>query len=162
MFGRFLANLVHGAVDVGVEMLAVRNDTGAVLAGTDGDYIPLTTDANGNQYETLGTKIAGEDLTNDVMKVEDQCTYTNISASALIKTGAGRLTGFVVNSAAAGATLKLWDNTSAATTILLNTMTFTLASAQGPFTVLLPSIKFSTGLYATIAVAAMDVTLLWA
>jgi hypothetical protein len=89
-------------------------------------------------------------------------SYTNISASALIKTGAGYLAGFVVNSASAGATIKLWDSTSAATTVLLNTITFTAAVNQGPTVVLLPSpAAFGTGLYCTIAVAAMDVTLLW-
>jgi hypothetical protein len=31
-------------------MLAVRNDAGTALAGTTGDYIPLTTDAAGNMY----------------------------------------------------------------------------------------------------------------
>lgn len=38
----------HTTGDVGVEMLAVRNDAGGPLAGATGDYIPLTTDANGN------------------------------------------------------------------------------------------------------------------
>lgn len=30
--------------------LAVRSDSGSVLAGTSGDYIPLTTDSSGNLY----------------------------------------------------------------------------------------------------------------
>lgn len=33
--------------DVGVMALAVRNDAGGALAGTDGDYIPLSTDSAG-------------------------------------------------------------------------------------------------------------------
>lgn len=106
-------------------------------------------------WSTLQTKLAGEDLTNDVMKVRDAATYTNISASALIKTGAGVVKGFVVNSHSSG-TLKLWDNTSAATTVLLNTITF----AAGPNFVKLPAIEFSTGLYATIGGTA-DITILW-
>ena len=89
-------------------------------------------------------------------------SYTNISASALIKTGSGYLAGFIVNSAAAGATLKLWDQTSAAVPVLCNTMTYTTAVAEGPKETMFPSpILFSNGLYATIAVAAMDVTLIW-
>lgn len=89
-------------------------------------------------------------------------SYTNISASALIKTGSGYLAGFIVNSAAAGATIKLWDNTSAATTVLLNTITYTAAASQGgAVNVFASPIAFGTGLYCTIAVAAMDVTLLW-
>lgn len=37
----------HASGDTGVMLLAVRNDTGAVLAGTDGDYVPITTDSSG-------------------------------------------------------------------------------------------------------------------
>jgi hypothetical protein len=37
----------HTTGDVGVMALAVRNDAGTALAGTTGDYIPITTDANG-------------------------------------------------------------------------------------------------------------------
>ena len=37
----------HTTGDVGVMALAVRNDSGSVLAGATGDYIPLTTDAGG-------------------------------------------------------------------------------------------------------------------
>lgn len=37
----------HSSGDVGVMALAVRNDAGTALAGTTGDYIPLSTDANG-------------------------------------------------------------------------------------------------------------------
>lgn len=101
------------------------------------------------------TKLAGEDLTNDVMKIRDSATYTNLSASALIKTGAGVVKGIVVNSHSSG-TLKLWDNTSAATTVILNTITF----AAGPNFIKLPAIEFSTGLYATIGGTA-DITILW-
>lgn len=44
----------HSSGDVGVMALAVRKDSQAALAGTDGDYIPLTTDANGALYVTGG------------------------------------------------------------------------------------------------------------
>lgn len=37
----------HADGDVGVMMLAVRNDAGTALAGTTGDYIPLSTDSTG-------------------------------------------------------------------------------------------------------------------
>lgn len=106
-------------------------------------------------WSTLQTTLAGEDLTNDVMKIRDSATYTNLTASALIKTGAGVIKGIVVNSHTNG-TLKLWDNTSAATTVLLNTITF----AAGPNFIKLPAVEFSTGLYATIGGTA-DITILW-
>jgi hypothetical protein len=110
--------------------------------------------SNGARVD-MSTKIAGEDLTNDIIKIRDNATYTNISASALIKTGAGVLKGIVVNSHTSG-TLKLWDNTSAATTVIFNTITF----AAGPNFISLPAVEFSTGLYATIGGTA-DITLLW-
>jgi hypothetical protein len=42
----------HGSGDTGVMALAVRNDGGAALAGTTGDYIPLTTNSVGALYVT--------------------------------------------------------------------------------------------------------------
>jgi hypothetical protein len=124
----------------------------------------MAKDASGNDIVTTGadslsslsTRIAGEDLTNDVLKIQDSASYTNLSASALIKTGAGVLKGIVVNSHSSG-TLKLWDNTSAATTVLFNTITFAAGSG---IVINLPAVEFSTGLYATIGGTA-DITLLW-
>ena len=82
--------------------------------------------------------------------------YTNLTASALIKTGAGVVRGFIVNSHTSG-TLKLWDNTSAATTVLINTYTFPAGSSVVSFPT---DISFNTGLYATIGGTA-DITLVW-
>lgn len=115
----------------------------------------MANERNNSIMTALNELIAGEDLTNDVLKTEDRATYTNISASALIKTGAGRLKGFCVNSHTSG-TLKLWDNTSAATTVLLNTITFN----AGPTYFVLPDVEFGTGLYATIGGTA-DITIFW-
>lgn len=114
-------------------------------------------DDNGYETQTLGTKVAGEDLTNDVLNTRRPMTYTNISASALIKTGAGVVSGFIVNSHSSG-TLKLWDNTSAATTVLTNTITF--AAGSGIVVNFGSDIQFSTGLYATIGGTA-DITIFW-
>lgn len=120
------------------------------------DMVALTNqDSAGNQLVGLGSLMAGEDLTNDVLKTENRSTYTNISASALIKTGAGRLKGFMVNSHTSG-TLKLWDNTSAATTTLLNTITFNAGPVQFNY----PDVEFGTGLYATVGGTA-DITIFW-
>ena len=115
----------------------------------------MARETNSALWTTLDTKIAGEDLTNDVLKIRDAATYTNLTASALIKTCAGVLKGIIVNSHTSG-TLKLWDNTSAATTVICNTITF----ASGPQFIKLPAIEFSTGLYATIGGTA-DITILW-
>lgn len=81
-------------------------------------------------------------------------TYSNISASALIKTGTGRLRGLFCASTTGG-TLKLWDNTSAATTILVNTFSLTAATYYD-----MADVRFATGVYATITNAA-DITLFY-
>jgi len=81
--------------------------------------------------------------------------YINISASALVKTGAGIIKGIVVNSHSSG-TIKLWDNTSAATTVICNTMTL----AVGERFILVDSLAFNVGLYATIGGTA-DITVIY-
>ncbi|MAG45128.1 hypothetical protein CL633_04560 [bacterium] len=52
----------HASGDPGVQLLAVRNDTLAALAGTDGDYAPLQVDASGALY----VSISGETIDLDV------------------------------------------------------------------------------------------------
>lgn len=62
----------HSSGDVGVFALGVRQDTAAQLAGTDGDYSPLITDANGRLHtiaaiaasQTLGTVTTVSTVTN--------------------------------------------------------------------------------------------------
>jgi|TARA_Y100000296_G_scaffold8879_1_gene10446 hypothetical protein len=48
-----LEDTAHSTGDQGVQMLAVRNDTLAALAGTDGDYAPLQVNATGAIYTAL-------------------------------------------------------------------------------------------------------------
>jgi hypothetical protein len=62
---QFAEDAPHTTGDLGTMMLAVRNDTPAALAGTNGDYIPLTTNANGlllvapNQGATSVSVVSG-------------------------------------------------------------------------------------------------------
>lgn len=79
--------------------------------------------------------------------------YTNLTASALVKTGAGTLKGMYVNSTTAG-TIKFWDQTSAAVPVINNTIT----PAVGYHA--LGDVAFTNGLYATIG-GVLDVTLHW-
>lgn len=81
--------------------------------------------------------------------------YKNTAASALIKTGPGLLAGVVVNSHSSG-TLKFWDNTSAADTIIFNTITL----AAGERFVPLFGAKFTTGCYLTVGGTA-DITVVY-
>jgi len=70
--------------------------------------------------------------------------YTNLSADTLVKTGEGHLVGIFVASSSSG-TIKIWDNTSAATTVLVNTFSASAATWYPlPF-------HFKTGLYVDVS-----------
>lgn len=45
--GTFAEDSAHSSGDLGVQMLAVRNDAGTSLVSADGDYSPFSLDANG-------------------------------------------------------------------------------------------------------------------
>lgn len=59
----------HTSTDKGVMPLAVRNDAGTALAGTDGDYIPLSTDNTGALRVTGGG--GGTQYTEDAAAASD-------------------------------------------------------------------------------------------
>lgn len=81
-------------------------------------------------------------------------TPVNLSASGAVLAVPGRFRGFFVNSFAATATLKLWDNPSAGSgTVVNNTITI---DHNGYYEA--GNAIVGNGLYATIAVAALDVT----
>lgn len=73
----------------------------------------------------------------------DTYKTTSGTADALIKTGKGSVAGVIVTSHTSG-TFKIWDNTSAATTVLTDTWTL----AAGPQVITFPKpLEFYTGLY---------------
>jgi hypothetical protein len=79
------------------------------------------------------------------MPVSGGGEYLNTTASVLVKTGPGDLICIFVASASSSPTIKLWDNTSAATTVLVNTFTPISATYYPlPF-------NFDTGLFITIS-----------
>lgn len=86
--------------------------------------------------------------------VVESGNYSNISASALVRSGAGQLLGIFVASCSGTPTIKVWDNTSAATTVLVNTFTPT----AGTFFPIPAS--FSTGIYVTLG-GTVDCTVFW-
>lgn len=78
----------HASGDTGVQVLAVRNDAGTALAGTTGDYIPLSTDSTGALRVTgggAGTQYTEGDvdttITGTAMMWED-ASNTLVAASA--------------------------------------------------------------------------------
>ena len=71
--------------------------------------------------------------------------YKNLTATAWVKEGAGKLCGIFVASTTSG-TIKVWDQTSAAAPVLVNTFT-PAAATYYPF----PDVAFTRGLFITIA-----------
>lgn len=103
-----------------------------------------TFDSDISQFRPM---IAGEDLTNDVQKVENQMnsTYISTATTTTIKTGAGLLHTIVVNGGTAG-TIIVYDNTAASGTIIAS---FDSTNALATYIL---NAKFTTGL--TIITAA--------
>jgi uncharacterized protein YidB (DUF937 family) len=80
-----------------------------------------------------------------------QNQYRNLTASAVVKTGFGKLAGMYVNSTSGG-TIRFWDNTEGSGTVINNVITPAIGYHD------LGDIAFSTGLYATIS-GTLNVTL---
>jgi hypothetical protein len=84
-----------------------------------------------------------------------------MTASGLVFTGPGQFMGYIVNSCGAGATVKVWDSLTGATTVFMDTQTFTAAEAQGPKVIALPAaVQLGTGCYITIT-GTISLTPIW-
>ena len=94
-------------------------------------------------------------INGELVPVSDYGLYKNITVDTLIKTGPGALVGVIVNSHTSG-TLKMWDNTSAATTVIFNTITFGATERFMPFY----GAKFTVGCYADIG-GTVDLTIIY-
>jgi len=112
----------------------------------DGKGADLGLDVNGNTKTNMATRIAGEDLTNDVLKVEQRYIYTRLTADGQVKSGAGfvhTVTFSPTGSVTAGV-ISLYDSLTETGTIIfsvsLPVTTFT------PFSVHIDS-TFATGLF---------------
>ena len=95
---------------------------------------------------TLATTLAGEDVANDVLKVEQRFAPINVSADTLVKSGPGQLHLMTCSSdaTATAGSIILYDNTAENGTVL---HTFTVAAAYyQPFTIWF-DVAFSVGLY---------------
>lgn len=110
-----------------------------------------------NIYSSQDLDHQTTDLVGMVKKFEMQCLYSDIAASGLVKTGAGRFFGFMVNSNSSG-TVKVWDNTAGSGTVIFNTIT--LPAGSTAIFVLPVAVRFTTGLYITIGGTA-DITVLY-
>lgn len=114
---------------------------------SDGEPSGFEFDASGNVKATSATLGAGEDLTNDVQKVEERFSYAYCVADTQVKAGAGFLhtvTISPIDAAATAGTIFVYDALTETTpTIFAYTVP---AAALVPVTVIL-DVSFSTGLY---------------
>jgi len=101
----------HVSGDPGVQALAVRKDSGAAIAGTDGDYSPLQVDASGNLRVNVAAGGAGDGAILDGVSGSIKATvfdYTGSNPLAVRLTdtngdyvGAGAGTQYTEDAAAA-------------------------------------------------------------
>lgn len=122
-------------------------------------YDPTTT----AQEVTEVTLHAGEDLANDVTKVEQRFSYQNITAAAptttVVKTGVGVLHAIVINKTAATGVITVYDNTAGSGTVIatITQPAAVLASQE----VITYDCSFTTGLTLVTATAAQDITVIY-
>lgn len=96
---------------------------------------------------SLDTTIAGEDLANDVSKVEQRFTGIRLTADGLVKSGVGflhTLTFAQSDAAPTAGTIIVYDNTAESGTILYSE-TFDTTVFRG-YSVIL-DVSFTIGLY---------------
>jgi len=129
----------------------------AILADSAG--IPITS-LNALPVR-LAETIAGEDVLNDVLRVEQRYTFTNITgqATTVVKSGAGHLHSLVINTAAANGVIRCRDNTSDTGTLIFQvTQPAALLQSQ---VVMLYDVSFSVGLTCVTATASQDITMVY-
>lgn len=86
----------------------------------------------------------------------DQYKSTNGTTSVQLKSGAGTVAGFIVNSHTSG-TVKLWDSLTATGSVIVNTIALT----AGPQVITFPRpISFYTGLFITVG-GTIDYTVVY-
>lgn len=96
---------------------------------------------------TLSTALAGEDLTNDVMKTEQRFSFTRLAADGQVKAGAGflhALTFACADAAPTAGSIIVYDSLSETGTIIYSE-TFDTTVFRG-YSVIL-DVSFTTGLY---------------
>jgi len=122
----------HSSGVLGSVTMAVRRDTPTALAGTDNDYIPLTTDANGGLWMSLATKL---DSTNDAVAIGGRTTggatiFRSIDldeSEEEVKGTAGTVYSmWVTNTATSTRWIKFYNATAASVTVGTTTPVITI------------------------------------
>lgn len=141
--GIYAEDSAHTSGDSGMLMLAVRNDSGAALAGTDGDYIPFTTDSNGNIRVTTGGGGSAGGGNNTYSTEQGDFTATATASTTNIVLSVDSVGGVAIDeNHFANGILKVWDASSEEMiqitlddfTWTAGTKTLAVANCTGAFT----------------------------
>lgn len=111
-----------------------------------GNFTDQQMDVNGNAKVSLATLIAGEDLTNNVLKTERQYSYSRKTADGQVKASAGFIHAVTISPTTATPTaglLTIYDNTAESGTAIYTEWIF--ATTPG-HTVILDCVA-ATGIY---------------
>lgn len=141
-------NSTPGSTDTGIASLVQRKDSLSPLSESDGNYTTPRVDNQGSMWVRL----------SQTQSTQYQKANVTTATTVTPKTGPGLLHGIIVNKAVAGATITIYDNTSAAgTKIATITMPATLNQDNYP---MLYDCSVSTGI--TIVTSdAVDITVLY-
>ncbi len=144
---------------VGVAPLSERRDTLTTLSQAVGRFTSFLADSRGAIWGTLATLISGEDQTANVMKVEQQFVYTNITTATttVVDNSSGLLSAIVINKPIAAANTTIYDNTAGSgTKIGTITLGATVLSDAGK--TITYNVKYNTGL-TIVTDQAVDLTI---
>lgn len=113
----------------------------------DTQTLTFQSDVNGNLKVTEATLHAGEDLQNDVQKVEQRYSYLNITTATttVVKSGVGFFHLIVINKHVATGVITIYDNTAASGTKIA-TITTGAAILSDPPLDAVYDVSFTTGL----------------
>lgn len=148
--------LADGNTPTATKGILLKSGAVARLRGVDIDAIMLI--RVGATSVSVGVEVGiadvGDGDSSD--QGENPAGYSNITATGAVKSTAGVVSGFIINSHTNG-TLKLWDNTAGSGAVLMNTYTFPAGSGVVTFP---KPVQFNTGLFATVG-GTLDITIIY-
>ena len=108
-------NVASGDADSGNPIKVGGKYNASAPTLDDGDRCDDQHDVNANKKVTQATKLAGEDLTNDIMKVEQRYSMDYVAAAGadnVVKTGAGFLHAIILGKWVTNGVLEVSDHAS--------------------------------------------------
>lgn len=136
----------------GTVPVSFAGTSSVIIVGTPAVTANLGTITVNISAVTLG---AGEDLPNNVQKTESRFGNVGpVSASGIVKSGAGRFSGFICTASSSGV-VRLWDNTTATGTKILDSLA---VSAGQIITIPGGCTPFANGLYLELVSGTATIT----